>query len=257
MLGTVFRKWNISGSSWHSKCLNLIPNSNCLSLWFIIAWSWNTLVFLSKKSSIIFRNRELWCFFCQWQMNKISWQICSWAFAFSSIEMLFLTFVACSFLFIKLIIKPVQCCWVMFIRKVWYGVFLVIFINWTWNLFQLFWVCKITFFTEAHCNFLKVVVGWLEWFESRCHSLIHMRYLFIHFWYTRRHVEPLKFSYWINLVSIIPVRHRRIFGWSWRVTALKINGSSWEPGQFSSWLHGPVRLISSLGLHYLLTCHLR
>ena len=171
--------------------------------------------------------------------------------------MLFLTFEACAFLFIKLIIKTMQRCGVLFIGKVWYRVFLVIFIDWTRNLFQLFWVCEITFFTEAHSNFLKVVVRRLKSFQSRCHSLIHMGYLFIHFWYTRWHVEPLKFSYRINLVSIIPVRHRRILGWSWRVTALEINGSSWEPGQFSSWLHGPVWLISALSLHYLLTCHLR
>ena len=132
----------------------------------------------------------------------------------------------------------------------------MIVINWSWNLLQLFWICEITFGSIAHCYFLELIVFWFKGLKSISHGLIHVWHLFLNSGNTWWQMESLEFSNGKYLVSKISIMSWRIFcGW-WRVTALKVNSSSWEPCKFGSWLHWPIWLISSGGFNDLLTGHL-
>ena len=162
-------------------------------------------------------------------MNKICWKIRTWAFSFTSIKVLFLTFIACLFHFIELVIETVYRFRVIHHALIRDGVFLMVIINWPWYLLQLFWVCKITSGSVAHSYFLEIVAFRFECLETISHCLIHVRHLFLDGSQTWWEMESSKFTDGEYLVSVIPVLAWWIFGWCWRAATLEIYSSSWKP----------------------------
>lgn len=135
-------------------------------------------------------------------------------------------------------------------------ILLMIIINGSWYLLQLFWVSEIASCSVTHPYFLEFVVLRFECLEAIVHGLVHVWHLFLNVCQTWWQVETTKFTDWIYLVSVITILTWWVLRCCWWATTLEINCSPWEPRKLGPRLHRPVWLIPSCSLHDLLSSHL-
>ena len=143
--------------------------------------------------------------------------------------MLFLTLITCFLHFIKLVVKAGKCLWVLDFAHIGKRCLFVIIVYWSWYLFQLFWVCKVTSGAIAHANFLKFIRRWLECLKAIINGFIHVRHLFLYRCHTWWQMEPPKLSYRKYLISVIPIWTWWVFCGSRWASPLEIDRSTREP----------------------------
>ena len=190
-------------------------------------------------------------------MNEVLFKIGSRSFSFTSIKVLFLTFITCMFLFIKFVVEAMKRLRISFLTQVTNRVFFVLFIFGTWNLTKLFWVSKITFSSISHCYLMEIIPFHFSVQQTIINCFILMRNLLLYFSYTCRKCKSSLSSNRKYLVPIISIWIWRVFCARWRWTCLKIYKSFREPWEFCSWFKRPIGLISSCSFNYFLTCHFR
>ena len=164
-------------------------------------------------------------------MDKISLKIGTWTLAFSAIEMLFHTFKACPFVFIKFVVEAILGLRIHFNWLVGYRVDIVRFVLSSWNLWQLFLISKVWLISVSHWYPVKFVTTYIASNETCFQSLILVGHLFLDICQWRGQLESRHFSNGMFGLFEVSVVLRTICSGLWWLEFLHVGGRTpplWE-----------------------------
>ena len=185
-------------------------------------------------------------------MHEVLLDICSWAFSFSTIKMLFHTWITSFVPLIIFVKEPIHCFWIFSDALVSDRVDFVSIIFWSRDKFGGLSICKITFLSESHRYFVEIIsfLIWIE--ETILYCCILMRDLLIQSPHARRSIESRAFAHWELSILKVSVLFRGINVWWWRWRSLKIYIPTREPWQLSFLFERPTRQIFTIRFYNLL-----